>query len=72
MSGRTEIDLAFHVPDSALEILKIICSQNTEVHIDIDDAENKVIICADVVDFPEWADDWDSIEDYEDFIRKVE
>lgn len=56
---KTEIVVSFPVPEKALTVLGILRSQNDGVHFEIDELEGTLTLFGDVLDFAEYAEDWD-------------
>ena len=62
---QTFVSVSFPIPAQALEVLLQMRSQNELMHVELDAKNRQVIITADLLDFPSYADDWDA-EDFED------
>ena len=64
----TDISLQFNVPENAIKILKILREQNGSLGFELDEVENKINLYADMIDFPDYANDYDDIEDFDDSV----
>lgn len=68
----SKISVTFNVPQKSFEVLKILEQQNTELDFQLNQSERTITLSAALMDFKEYTDDWDDIEDIEDYLRKVE
>ena len=56
---KTEIVVSFPVPEKALKVLALLRSQNAGIHFEVDELEGTLMLFGDVLDFAEYAEDWD-------------
>lgn len=62
----TDIEVTFHIPEYAFKVLEILRTQNSSLGFTLDDIEKTITLYADMIDFPPYTNDFDSIEDFED------
>ena len=62
---QTLISVKFPIPAQALEVLLQMRSQNEMMKVELDVKNRQVIITTDLLDFPDYANDWDA-EDFEE------
>lgn len=68
----TDITISFRVPKEAFKVLKLIRSQNTAVSFELDAEHRSITIISDLMDFPNYSDDWDSADDFAEYFEEVE
>lgn len=68
----TDITISFRVPKEAFKVLKLIRSQNTAVQFELDAEHRSITIISDLMDFPNYSDDWDSADDFAEYFEEVE
>lgn len=68
----TDITISFRVPKEAFKVLKLIRSQNTTVSFELDAEHRSITIISDLMDFPNYSDDWNSADDFAEYFEEVE
>lgn len=69
---KTEIKLSFKIPKQAYHLLNIIKTQNNTISFELDTTTRSLVLSSDLLDFPSYSDDWDSLELIENSISEVE
>lgn len=68
---QTFVSVHFHIPFHALEMLLQMSKQNELMKVELDSEKREIKITADLLDFPEYANDWNE-EDFNNYWNEVE
>lgn len=72
MNMQTELTLSFGIPVYAYKVLQVVEKQDNKIGFRLDKKTGELNLFCSLYDFPDYADDWDKIEDFEDYLKEVE
>ena len=68
----SKVSVTFTVPVKSFEVLEILQQQNTELDFKLNPSERTITLSASLRDFKDYTNDWDSMDEINDYLRKVE
>lgn len=67
-----KVSVTINVPVKALDVLKILQQENNALEFKVNKVDRSVTLSGTLMDFKDYTNDWDSLEDINDYLRKVE
>ena len=67
-----KVSVTINVPVKALDVLKILQQENNALEFKVNKVDRAVTLSGTLMDFKDYTNDWDSLEDINDYLRKVE